>query len=310
MIATVEPSQHPTSAPAVVLPASDLVALSAPEFNLQATLECGQVFHWVRQGAGYAGVIDRTAVYVEQQGETLLATRGAERIVSRYFGLDHPLAEIYATFPRDEAMRGAVEFARGLRVIRQPLWECLATFLTSSMKQVAHIAQMSHAIRRKYGQAVAPGFYAYPTPAELARATEEELRACSLGYRAKNLLATARMVAEGALDLEALRGLGPAEALSELCRAPGVGVKVANCVLLFGYEHLGAFPIDVWIERVLREHYFKGRRRVTTARLQEYSRDYFGPYGGYAQQYLFHHARKTWQRPRAPKRRRGSRKKS
>jgi N-glycosylase/DNA lyase len=294
----------------VALPASDLDVLAAPEFNLQATLECGQVFHWVRQGAGYAGVMDRTAVYVEQRAEALLATRGAEEAVSRYFGLDHPLAEIYATFPCDEAMRGAVEFARGLRVIRQPLWECLATFLTSSMKQVAHIAQMSHAIRRKYGQAVAPGFYAYPTPAELARASEEELRACSLGYRAKNLLATARMVAEGALDLEAVRGLGPAEALAELCRAPGVGVKVANCVLLFGYEHLGAFPIDVWIERVLREHYFKGRRRVTTARLQEYSRDYFGPYGGYAQQYLFHHARKTWQRPRAPKPRISSRKKS
>jgi N-glycosylase/DNA lyase len=309
MIATAEPSQHPASAPAAALPASDLTVLPAPDFHLQATLECGQVFHWVRQGAGYAGVIDRTAVYVEQRGDTLLATRGAEEAVRRYFALDHPLAEIYASFPVDDAMRGAVEFARGLRVIRQPLWECLATFLTSSMKQVAHIAQMSHAIRRQYGRAVAPGFHAYPTPAELAHATEEELRACSLGYRAKNLLATARMVAAGELDLEAVRRLAPGEALTELCRAPGVGVKVANCVLLFGYEQLGAFPIDVWIERVLREHYFKGRRRVTTARLQEYSRHYFGPYGGYAQQYLFHHARKTWQRPRAQKRRAGSRKK-
>lgn len=310
MIATAEPSQHPASAPAVALPAGDLIELPAPHFDLQATLECGQVFHWLRQGAGYAGVIDRRPVYVEQRGETLLVTRGTEEAASRYFALDHPLAEIYASFPGDDAMRGAVEFARGLRVIRQPLWECLATFLTSSMKQVAHIAQMSHAIRRKYGQAVAPGFHAYPTAAELASATEEELRACSLGYRAKNLLATARMVAEGALDLEHVRGLESAEALAELCRAPGVGVKVANCVLLFGYEHLGAFPIDVWIERVLREHYFKGRRRVTTARLQEYSRAYFGPYGGYAQQYLFHHARKTWQRPRPAKRRRASRKNS
>jgi N-glycosylase/DNA lyase len=307
VIATAEPSQHPASA--LALPTANLVGLPAPEFDLQATLECGQVFHWVRQDAGYAGVIDRTPVYAEQRGETLMATRGAEETVRRYFALDHPLAEIYGTFPRDDAMRGAVEFARGLRVLRQPLWECLATFLTSSMKQVAHIAQMSHAIRRKYGRTVASGFHAYPTAAELACATEEELRACSLGYRAKNLLATARMVAEGALDLESVRRLGPEEALAELCRAPGVGVKVANCVLLFGYEHLGAFPIDVWIERVLREHYFKGKRRVTTARLQEYSRDYFGPYGGYAQQYLFHHARKTWQRPRPAKRRAASRKK-
>ena len=83
-------------------------------------------------------------------------------------------------------------------------------------------------------------------------------------------------------------------ALADLCKLPGVGEKVANCVLLFAYGRLRAFPIDVWIERVLREMYFKGKRKVTVEKLKRFSSEYFGPYGGYAQQYLFHHARKTY----------------
>jgi N-glycosylase/DNA lyase len=88
-------------------------------------------------------------------------------------------------------------------------------------------------------------------------------------------------------------------ALAELCRLPGVGVKVANCALLFGFERVRAFPIDVWIERVLREIYFPRKRRVTAARLRDFSATYFGEYGGYAQQYLFHHARMTWRQKKA-----------
>lgn len=279
----------------------DLVVVEAHDFDLCSTLECGQVFHWARCGAGYVGMIGDAPIYVEQQGDRLLCPSGSEAAVAHYFGLDQPLAEICATFPQDAVMQEALAFCPGLRVIRQPHWECLATFLTSSMKQVTHIAQMSHAIRRRYGRAFRVGeetLYTYPTPAELALATEEELRACSLGYRAKNLLGTARMIAAGELDLEQVQALPPEQALLALCRLPGVGVKVAHCALLFAFGHLGAFPIDVWMERVLRERFCKGRRKPTAAQLQEYARTYFGPYGGYAQQYLFHHIRKTWQRPK------------
>jgi N-glycosylase/DNA lyase len=120
---------------------------------------------------------------------------------------------------------------------------------------------------------------------------EADLRACALGYRARNLLGTARMIAAGEVDLNAIRAMPDDAARAELCRLPGVGEKVANCVLLFAYERVRAFPIDVWIERVLRENYFRGKRKVTAGRLREFSRDYFGEFGGYAQQYLFHHAR-------------------
>ncbi len=279
--------------------ARDLVEVAAPEFDLDATLGCGQVFHWVRESAGWLGTIGDRALYVEQRGESVFVSAGVEEMAARYFALDHPLGEICATFPSDPAMTEAARFCRGMRIVRQPAWECLATFITSSMKQVAHIAQISHTLRRRFGVRLESGgraLFAYPPAAALARLNEADLRACALGFRAKNLLGAARLIAEGTVDLTKIAELEDAAARYELCRLPGVGEKVANCALLFGFERLQAFPIDVWIERVLRELYFKRKRKVTAARLREFSAEYFGPYGGYAQQYLFHHARKTWPR--------------
>jgi N-glycosylase/DNA lyase len=276
--------------------------LPAPDFDLRLTLESGQVFHWQRAGNGYVGVIGDVPVQVEQAGDCLLVSPGTAHLAARYFALDHPLPEVYATFPPDEHMAAALAICRGLRIIRQPLWECLATFITSSLKQVAHIAQISHLLRRRFGQPLGCcaglDIFAYPSVERMAALDEADLRACGLGFRARTLLGTARQLATagGAPALEAIRSLDQAAALKALCAFPGVGTKVANCVLLFGYERLDAFPIDVWIERVLRERYFKGKRKVTARRLAGFSQRYFGVYGGYAQQYLFHHARTTVRR--------------
>ncbi len=274
-----------------------LQTLPAADFDLALTLASGQVFHWRRAENGYAGAIGEVPVYVEQHGTELRVTPGAADLVRHYFALDHPLPEVYATFPADEHMRAALATCRGLRVIRQPLWECLATFITSSLKQVAHIAQISHLLRRRYGRELGTlagvELFGYPTIERLAALEEADLRACGLGFRARTLLATGRRLAAagGAGELEQIRALDRVAATKALCGFAGVGTKVANCVLLFGYERLDAFPIDVWIERVLRERYFKGKRKVTARRLQTFSQTYFGAYGGYAQQYLFHHAR-------------------
>ena len=276
----------------------DLRPVPAPHFDLAATLNSGQVFHWHPAGAGWAGVIGETPVYVEQPGggEELRVTAGCAGLVAHYFALDHPLDTICASFPDDAALNSARAACRGLRVIRQPLWECLATFITSSMKQVAHIRAMSLYLRSRFGPLVgrigATDLHAYPSPERLAALTAADLRAGGLGWRAETLLATARLVASGQVNLHAIRTLDDAAALAALRALPGVGPKVANCVLLFAYERLTAFPIDVWIERVLRETYFQRERNVTASRLREFSATYFGPFGGYAQQYLFHHARK------------------
>lgn len=276
-----------------------LVELAATDFDLDQTLGCGQVFHWRRHGEGWLGMVGDEPLYVEAGESGLRVPAGNENRARTYFELDLPLNEIYGTFPGDAAMVAALEFCRGLRIVRQPAWECLATFITSAMKQVVHIAQISHTLRERYGTAVpweSEALFSYPSAEKLAEATEAELRECRLGFRAKNLLGAARMIANGDVDLEAIASMPDTEAREALCRLPGVGEKVANCTLLFGFNRLRAFPIDVWIERVLRQLYFQKKRKVTTRRLREFSNEYFGPFGGYAQQYLFHHARMTWKK--------------
>ena len=289
---------------------SALSPLPAPDFDLAATLDCGQVFHWRPAASGYVGVIDRTPLYVEQRGGTLLVTPGTARLAARYFALDHPLPAIYATLPSDPFMQTALAACRGLRLIRQPLWECLATFITSALKQVSHIAAISHLLRRRYGEPLCTlhghELHAYPAPVRLASLQEADLRACGLGFRARSLLEAARAVANtdntsAHPTLESLRPLDRPATLAALTRFRGVGTKVANCVLLFAYEHLDAFPIDVWIERVLRERYFAHEPDAPLGQLQTFAQTYFGPYGGYAQQYLFHHARTTTPRRQPPK---------
>jgi N-glycosylase/DNA lyase len=295
-----------------------LLQVPARDFDLAGTLDSGQVFHWQKIGNTFWGTIDDLPLGLEhdsdnlkikaaageldrfkrsssQRGPSTGACGGLEDFVARYFALDHPLSKICAAFPRDPAMIGARDFCRGLRIIRQPRWECLATFITSSMKQVAHIRQISLTLRKRFGerkQILEHEIYAYPSSERIAELTETELRECALGYRAKNLLTTAQLVASGEADLEAWSKL-PDEALrTRLCELPGVGPKVANCVMLFAYERLRAFPIDVWIERVLKQHYFPRKRKVTAQQLRRFCDSYFGEHGGYAQQYLFHHARK------------------
>ncbi len=212
------------------------------------------------------------------------------------FALDHPLAQICASFPANPIMTAARDFCRGLRIIRQPKWECLATFICSSMKQVAHIRQISAALRNRFGDQREIGgcvLHTFPSAQQIARASEKQLRECALGYRARNLRATAQVVSSGQCNLEAWSALPDAELREHLCALPGVGAKIANCVMLFAYDRLRAFPIDVWIERVLRQHYFARRKKMTARQLREFCETYFGEHAGYAQQYLFHHARVT-----------------
>lgn len=290
----------------------------APDFDLEKTLDSGQVFHWERIGDAFWGTIGEGPVGVAQDGEALLihasplkldglkpssfrggrrreARRVMEERVAHYFALDHPLPEICAAFPRDPAMKAARDFCRGLRIIRQPRWECLATFITSSMKQVAHIRQMSLTLRKRYGKPLricGHEVHAYPSARRIAELTEGQLRECALGYRAKNLLATARLVASGEANLEQWSELSDELLREKLCELPGAGAKVANCVMLFAYERLRAFPVDVWIERVLKQQYFPRKPKVSARQLRDFCESYFGEHGGYAQQYLFHHARK------------------
>jgi N-glycosylase/DNA lyase len=212
-----------------------------------------------------------------------------------YLQLHVPLHEILLEFPNDEPMRAAVQACRGLRLLRQDPWECLASFILSSTKQIVQIRQIVAQVCACFGEPVKtpagqPQARSFTAAARLAEATEAELRACKMGFRAPYLRQTAIAVARGEPDLASLVNLDTDAARDQLLRFPGVGRKIADCVLLFAYGRQDAFPVDVWVTKALRQLYFRGRR-VHPKRLQRFAQTHFGPYAGYAQQYLFHYMR-------------------
>jgi N-glycosylase/DNA lyase len=269
------------------------------DYDLAATLSSGQAFHWHPAGDAWTGVIGPRWVCLSQQRCSLVAET-AEPVsewswLTNYLQLHRDLGEILGTFPNDAPMREAVAACRGLRLLRQDPWECLASFILSSTKQIVQIQQIVATLCERFGEPVTipPGEaprWAFPTPARLAEATETELRACKMGFRAPYLLAAARRVASGELNPSDLAPLPLETARARLTELAGVGRKIADCVLLFGCGFDAAFPVDVWVMRALRQLYFP-RRRVTPRRMLEFTTNHFGPHAGFAQQYLFHYIR-------------------
>jgi len=265
--------------------------INVSDFALASTVECGQAFRWSRTtDCWFEGVVGRRVLRVRQYPNSVeweSSPQADKKVVARYLALDVSLPEILATFPNDPLLRKAVKDHHGLRVIRQEPWECLASFIASSSKQIVQIRQIVNLLARRFGEPVSDVHHTFPTVAAVARASHQQLWDCKLGFRAKNLLAAARMIDSGKLDLEALASLEYGHALEELIKLPGVGEKIANCTLLFACGFNQAFPIDVWIERALRRIYFDEKQRVTARELREFARTHFGPYAGWAQQYLF-----------------------
>lgn len=217
------------------------------------------------------------------------------RWLTDYLQVEQALAPVLAAFPDDQPMRDAVKACRGLRLLRQEPWECLASFICSSTKQIVQIKQIVTLLCSRFGEPVSvpageETAFSFPSPDRIASADERELRACKMGFRAAYLKATARAVVAGEIDLNRLHLLPVSEAREALMDLPGVGRKIADCVLLFAGGFQEAFPVDVWVQKAIRRLYFRGRR-VSARRLQEFGATHFGLWSGYAQQYLFHYMR-------------------
>lgn len=281
--------------------------LPCADYDLGATLDSGQAFRWRPDGRGWTGVIGRRWVRLESVPGGITAQTAAPagdwRWLIDYLQTELDLAAVLRSFPDDPPLRDAVAACRGLRLLRQDPWECLASFLLSSTKQIVQIRQVVRLVAERFGEPVAVPAghapeWAVPSPERLAGVAETELRACKMGFRARYLLAAARAVAQGELALADLGTRPLPTARAELLRLPGVGPKIADCVLLFGFGFSTAFPVDVWVTRALRRLYFP-RRRVSIPRMNEFAVAHFGPHAGYAQQYLFHYMRTR--RPDAPR---------
>jgi len=269
--------------------------LPVRDYDLAATLDSGQVFRWQRAGDVWNGVLGKHFLQLTPTRAGIHARAAAPvkdwNFLREFLQADVDLAAILKSFPDDEPMRRAVAACRGLRLLRQDPWECLASFILSSTKQIVQIRQIVALLCERYGVAtVGAGYACFPSPQRIAACTEVELRGCKMGFRAPSLLDAARRIAGGQLDLEKIRALDYAAAHAELMTLRGVGGKIADCVLLFAYGFDTAFPVDVWIERALQELYFS-KRRAGEKRLRKFAATHFGPHAGYAQQYLFHFMR-------------------
>jgi N-glycosylase/DNA lyase len=273
--------------------------LPVRDYDLAATLASGQAFRWKHTLSGWRGVVGGRWVQIEQEAGGLAATI-AEPVpdwtwLEEYLQTRVDLPAVLKTFPADAPMSAAVAACQGLRLLRQDPWECLASFICSSTKQIVQIQQIIALLCEKLGSPVAvpagcEPMFSFPSAERLAAVRESELRTCKMGFRAPNLLRTAQSVAKGDIDLEALRSMPVALARQELVKLPGVGRKIADCVLLFAYGFQEAFPVDVWIAKALRQLYFP-KRRPKMSKLLKFSQTHFGPNAGYAQQYLFHYVR-------------------
>ena len=276
------------------------VAVDQP-LDLPLTLESGQAFRWHNDDGVWSGFIEGRLLTLERDNAGLRVTSDpqaqpdAARAVGAYFRLDDDLPAIYAQLCEDERLAAAVRQHWGLRILRQDPWECLIAFICSQNSNIPRIAGMQERLASTLGGEAMLGTLtrrSFPTPGALASAGEQRLRELGLGYRARYVAGTAEVVASGDLDLPRLRSAPYADAKAALIALPGVGEKVADCVLLFALDQLDAAPIDRWVRRALEDWYLNGQR-LRYAELLAWTQDTFGPYSGYAQQYLFFRRRET-----------------
>jgi N-glycosylase/DNA lyase len=281
------------------------ISLRETRLDLQATLESGQSYLWDRadgrmyDGAGpgwYHTTVGDDLLCVRHRGDHLewRATADLESDLRTLLGLDDDLDAILASAPPEGLVREAIEAYDGLRIVRDPFFACLVSFICSAQMRVERIHRMQMALRETYGDPVELGgmsYHTFPEPATLAAATEAELRELGLGYRAPYVRDTAELVASGELTRADVAGRPYEAAREALTGFVGVGQKVADCVLLFSLGYLEAIPLDTWIRTAIEEH-FPDCDRGSYAETADALRERLGgEYAGYVQTYVFHYLR-------------------
>jgi len=264
---------------------------------LAETLDGGQSFRWENPDGTWTGRWGGCVAQLRLQDGTLQwrapapLARAAATALPRYLGLDRDWAALTDSLPwrSDAHLAQCLAAFPGLRILRQPFGETLLGFLCSATKQIVQIKQMCALLAERHGAELAPGHYRLPAWAELADIPEKELRRCLLGFRARYIHGTAQFLAARPGWLEETEQLPYAAAKARLLELPGVGEKVADCVLLFGAGKLEAFPVDTWVLKSLARRY--GLAGWKPAPVAHFGRTHFGPFAGLAQQYLF-----AWER--------------
>jgi len=273
-----------------------LIVKNVRDFNLTHVFECGQCFRWLKQQNGsYKGIVNGRAVNVSFSDETLYITNTTEQdfidIWYEYFDLGTDYSKIKAILEKDDIMKEAIKTGYGIRLLRQDFWELLISFIISANNMIPRIMKTVDSLSALKGNCIEPhnNLYNFPKISELANASLEEIQQCKAGFRSKYIHRTSQLMDQNTITREILLGMDTGMARNELMKFPGVGPKVADCILLFSGLKYDVFPTDVWVKRVMEELYLK--EDSSLKEIQKFAKEHFGDLTGYAQQYLFYHAR-------------------
>ena len=263
--------------------------------NLNLTINSGQVFLWNKVGSIWFGIDGEDLLVIRENPFEIVSS---SRKMNKFFREDDNLDKIIEDVSKDKLVKNAVKHFSGLRLMRQDPFQCYISFICSSNSTIRNIKRMLENLCKKFGNKIEfdkKQFFTFPKPEKLANASNKDLLSCGLGFRAKYVKQAAKMVRSGKINFESLRKEDYNSALEILKTVPGIGNKVADCILLFSLDKLESFPLDRWTQRILQKYYsrvfddiqIKSLTEKKYSMLHEKIVEYFGPYAGYSQQFLF-----------------------
>lgn len=263
-------------------------------FSIKQTLECGQVFRFRYIEGKYILIAKNRVLKIEERENMHIflntSIEDFEKIWIDYFDLKRDYGEIHKTIADNEVMKNAIAYGEGIRILNQDYFETIISFIISQNNRIPMIQTVIENISNKYGEKIDDIYYSFPDWEKLAQATDDELRQCKTGFRSKYILDCVNRIKDGRLNFVAMKDLDTARLKFELMEVKGIGEKVSDCIVLFAFGKREAFPVDVWIKRVM-EFYFYDNQKTDNSVIRKEAAQRFGIYGGYAQQYLFYMAR-------------------
>lgn len=275
-------------------------------FNMQHIFECGQCFRWNKgEDGSYTGVFKNNVLNVkEENGQVIfngICNGDIKQIVTEYFDLETDYEDIQKELSKvDENMKISISYGKGIRLLNQDLWETIISFIISANNNIPRIKGIIERISRQYGDEIKWNgqiYYTFPTVEQLSKATVEDLRKLGLGFRDKRVQETTQIILNKKVNLKLLHEQEDTQTIRDiLLTLPGVGPKVADCIMLFStLKRLDTFPIDVWVRRVMNDLYIHNpnEEKVNKKEIEELARQKYGNLAGIAQQYLFYWKREA-----------------
>jgi len=268
--------------------------------DIDNSINSGQVFLWEKNEMDWHGINGQDILKINKNG-VIKSIRNSK---TNFFRKDDDIEEIIKSISKDKIVKKAVKEYEGLRIFKQDPFQCMISFIISSNSNIQKIKSSLEKITKKFGTKVKIGdkeFITFPKPENIANASINEIKACGVGYRAPFIKEAAKMVVLQKINFKYLEKCDYHEAKKKMCLVPGIGNKVADCIMLFSLNKLEAFPLDTWMIKILEKYYskeFKIETKTITQKqyelLHEKIVNHFGPYCGYAQQFLFKMERENY----------------